>query len=240
MIVARLHTILDQSEREYLYNQLRNNMKPRWRFCFSQTSICPYRFRKKDDSKRAFTFLILITALWKPVPKTFRYKFYITPLLDRYFHDLAFFGNPLNPKSYQHLNSPNSNTTEMFIKITRMKKMITNLGFFNLIIKFSFSVPKEKYREEYGEYEYWCWGVKGLKGYKRNVCRGLQNLSGGFRAILTYQKLNIWAIKNFMTSRRALWFENYRKMIFLFKRKKFSPILKYFPYPITGILWPKC
>ena len=35
-----------------------------------------------------------------------------------------------------------------------MKKMITNLGFFNLIVKFSFSVPKEKYREEYGEYEY--------------------------------------------------------------------------------------
>ena len=29
-----------------------------------------------------------------------------------------------------------------------------------LINKFSLSVPKEMYREQYGEYVYWCLGVK--------------------------------------------------------------------------------
>ena len=37
--------------------------------------------------------------------------------------------NPLEPKSDQHQNviSPNSNTAESFIKITRIKEMIANL-----------------------------------------------------------------------------------------------------------------
>ena len=32
-----------------------------------------------------------------------------------------------------------------------------------LIVKqFSLSAPQKMYREQYGEYVYWCWGVKGL------------------------------------------------------------------------------
>ena len=35
--------------------------------------------------------------------------------------------NPLNPKSDQHLISPYINITKPFIKIMRIKEMITNL-----------------------------------------------------------------------------------------------------------------
>ena len=38
--------------------------------------------------------------------------------------------NFLNPKSDQHLISPYSNTTELFIKIVGIKEMITNLRSF--------------------------------------------------------------------------------------------------------------
>ena len=30
-----------------------------------------------------------------------------------------------------------------------------------MFIKFSFSDPYEMYKEQYGEYAYWCQGVKG-------------------------------------------------------------------------------
>ena len=39
--------------------------------------------------------------------------------------------NLLNPTSDQHLISPYSNAAESVIKITRIKKMITNLGRFD-------------------------------------------------------------------------------------------------------------
>ena len=39
--------------------------------------------------------------------------------------------------------------------------MITNLRRSWLLSKFFLSAPLEMYREQYGEYAYWCYGVKG-------------------------------------------------------------------------------
>ena len=39
--------------------------------------------------------------------------------------------NPLNPKCDQHLISPYSNTAESFIKVMRIKEIITNQRFFD-------------------------------------------------------------------------------------------------------------
>ena len=39
--------------------------------------------------------------------------------------------NPLNPKSDQHLISSYSNTSELIIKIMRIKEIIANLGCFD-------------------------------------------------------------------------------------------------------------
>ena len=49
---------------------------------------------------------------------------------DLLFHvNLASF-NPFNPKSNKHLISPYRNTAESFIKVMRIKEMITNLRSF--------------------------------------------------------------------------------------------------------------
>ena len=46
-----------------------------------------------------------------------------------------------------------------------MKEMIHNLRSPWLWNKFSLSEPYEMYREQYGEYAYWCQGVEGYGGY---------------------------------------------------------------------------
>ena len=48
------------------------------------------------------------------------------------------------------------------IKITRIKKMITNRRSSWLLYKFSSSTPHDMYREQNGECAYWCKGVKGI------------------------------------------------------------------------------
>ena len=47
------------------------------------------------------------------------------------------------------------------IKITRIKKMITNRRSSWLLYKFSSSTPHDMNREQNGECAYWCKGVKG-------------------------------------------------------------------------------
>ena len=49
--------------------------------------------------------------------------------------------NSLNPKSDQHLISPNNITPESHIKVMRIKEMITNQRSFWLVNKFSLSAP---------------------------------------------------------------------------------------------------
>ena len=41
-----------------------------------------------------------------------------------------------------------------------------------MLNKFSLSVPKEMYREQYGEYAYW---VLGVKGWRQNANKQQQN-----------------------------------------------------------------
>ena len=50
---------------------------------------------------------------------------------------------------------------ELFTKITRIKEMIATPKKLWLFNKFSLSVLKETYREEYGEGGFWCKGVEG-------------------------------------------------------------------------------
>ena len=52
---------------------------------------------------------------------------------------------PLTPQSDQYLTSPNSITLESIMKVMRIKEVIN---------KFSFSVAKKMYREQYGESAY--------------------------------------------------------------------------------------
>ena len=52
---------------------------------------------------------------------------------------------PLTPQSDQYLTSPNSITLESMMKVIRIKEVIN---------KFSFSVAKKMYREQYGESAY--------------------------------------------------------------------------------------
>ena len=70
--------------------------------------------------------------------------------------------NPLILKSDQHLISPNNISPDSNIKIIGIKEMITNLRRSWLLSKFFLSAPLEMYREQYGEYAYWCYGVKGF------------------------------------------------------------------------------
>ena len=59
--------------------------------------------------------------------------------------------NPLTPKSDQDLISPYSVTTESNIKIMRIEEMINNQRNSWFLRKFSFCVPWEIYRLQYGE-----------------------------------------------------------------------------------------
>ena len=67
----------------------------------------------------------------------------------------------LNPESVQQLISPNSDMAESFTKIMRIKEMIATPKKLWLFNKFSLSVLKETYKEEYGEGAFWCKGVEG-------------------------------------------------------------------------------
>ena len=49
---------------------------------------------------------------------------------DLLFHVNSASFNPFNSKSNKHLISPNRNTAESFIKVMRIKEMITNLRSF--------------------------------------------------------------------------------------------------------------
>ena len=64
--------------------------------------------------------------------------------------------NPLNPKSDQHQISPYNITSESDIKVMRIKEMVAKEGTFWLAKKFSLSAPYEMYKEQCGEYAYWC------------------------------------------------------------------------------------
>ena len=67
------------------------------------------------------------------------------------------FLNPLTPKSDQILISPyNYITLESNVKVTGIKEMITYISSSWFLNKFSLSVLQEMYREQYGEYSYWC------------------------------------------------------------------------------------
>ena len=61
------------------------------------------------------------------------------------------------PKSDKHLIYPCSITPESNTKVMNVKEMITNLKKSCwLLHKFSLSAPLEMYKEQYGEYAYWC------------------------------------------------------------------------------------
>ena len=52
--------------------------------------------------------------------------------------------------------SPYNITPELYIKIMKIKEIVTREGTFWLANKFSLSAPQEMYEEQYGEYAYWC------------------------------------------------------------------------------------
>ena len=66
------------------------------------------------------------------------------------------------PKSDCLLISPHINTFPSNLKVMQIKEMITNCRSSWLLNKFSLSTPWEMYREQCGEYAYWCWGVMGF------------------------------------------------------------------------------
>ena len=63
---------------------------------------------------------------------------------------------PLNPNSDEHLVSSNNITCESHSKVMRIKDMVTMEGTLWLANKFSLSAPQELYKEQSGEYAYWC------------------------------------------------------------------------------------
>ena len=69
--------------------------------------------------------------------------------------------NTLIPESDKHLISPFNITPESHIKVMRIKEMIINWRTSWLLNKFSLPAHKEIYREQFGEYAFWYWGVKG-------------------------------------------------------------------------------
>ena len=69
--------------------------------------------------------------------------------------------NTLIPESDYHLISPFIITPESNIEVMRIKEMIINWRTSWLLNKFSLPAHKEIYREQYGEYAFWYWGVKG-------------------------------------------------------------------------------
>ena len=56
---------------------------------------------------------------------------------DLLFHVHSASFNPFNPKSNKHLISPYRNTAESFIKVMRIKEMITNLRSFYFLTRHS-------------------------------------------------------------------------------------------------------
>ena len=60
--------------------------------------------------------------------------------------------NHLTPKSDKHLISPKSITPESKFRAERIEEMITVSRNSWLLDKFSWCVPKEMYREQFGEY----------------------------------------------------------------------------------------
>ena len=68
---------------------------------------------------------------------------------------IPFSMNPLTPKSDEHLISPHNIIPQSNNKDMSIGEMITNQRSSWLLNKFSFPIPKEKYREECGEYGNW-------------------------------------------------------------------------------------
>ena len=64
--------------------------------------------------------------------------------------------NPLTHKSDWHLISLYHITPESHTKVMRIKELITCKKSSWLLNKFSFSAPWEMFREQCGEYAYWC------------------------------------------------------------------------------------
>ena len=60
-----------------------------------------------------------------------------------------------------HLTSPYNITYESHMEVMRTEEIFSHRKSSWLFKKFSLSVSLEMYREQYGEYEYWCYGVKG-------------------------------------------------------------------------------
>ena len=69
-----------------------------------------------------------------------------------------FFNNqlPLTPESDQHVISPFNIIPESNIKVMRIKEIIINWRTSWLLNEFSLPAHWEMYREQYGEYAYWC------------------------------------------------------------------------------------
>ena len=59
--------------------------------------------------------------------------------------------------------------------------MITNLRRSWLLSKFFLSAPLEMYREQYGEYAYWCYGVKGYSCARH--CQGKKRHKDAWQGI---------------------------------------------------------
>ena len=75
-----------------------------------------------------------------------------------------------------------------------IKEMITTQGSSWLMNKFSLSEPQEMSRESYGDYAYWCYGVKGLRTnhlkyfYQFGEIHGVFDTMGGKGGYLTSTK----------------------------------------------------
>ena len=67
----------------------------------------------------------------------------------------------INPLSDWRLISAHYITPESNMKDMRLEDMITKSSSSWLLNKFSLSASLEMYGEQYEEYAYWCWGVKG-------------------------------------------------------------------------------
>lgn len=63
---------------------------------------------------------------------------------------------PVNPCEWLAVIVLHGITAESNIKAMKIREMVASLRRFWLINKFSLSLPWEKYKEQYGEYVYWC------------------------------------------------------------------------------------
>ena len=64
--------------------------------------------------------------------------------------------NPLNPRSAWHLISPWDITTESHSDVMRIKEMITNKRTFFIGKQILLVSILKMYKEQFGEYAYWC------------------------------------------------------------------------------------